>query len=240
MLRKVAVALVHLSMLALVCAIGTYWAIRILTPAPASVPPPQPAAVLREADPILAARMFGLVQAAPAVQQALNIQALGAYAAGRDSAAVLAVDGKPARVFLLNQEVSNGARLVEVRKDAVTIEQGGVRREVALPPQQMLGLGGKPPPPGYTREGSTLTAPSAAAANQPAGASVRPPQPRSPVVQQPVPQQPQMQQAVQPQPTVPAPPQLQPQAVQPEQDDANSEEGGGGSSRRARNRALAQ
>jgi len=43
------------------------------------------------ADPVLAARMFGLVQAAPVVQQALNVQALGAYAAGRDSAAVLAV-----------------------------------------------------------------------------------------------------------------------------------------------------
>src|SRR5512137_3073204 len=145
MLKKVAVALLHVSMLALVCAIGTYWAIRILTPAPASVPPPQPAAALREADPTLAARMFGLVQAAPVAQQVLNVQALGAYAAGRDSAAVLAVDGKPARVFLLNQEVTNGAILVEVRKDAVTIAHGGVRREFALPPQQMLGLGGNPP-----------------------------------------------------------------------------------------------
>ena len=45
MLRKFAAALLHLSMLALVCAIGAYWAIRILTPAPASVPPPQPAAI---------------------------------------------------------------------------------------------------------------------------------------------------------------------------------------------------
>jgi hypothetical protein len=236
MLRKFAAALLHLSMLALVCAIGTYWAIRILTPAPASVPPPQPAAVMREADPVLAARMFGLVQAAPVVQQALNVQALGAYAAGRDSAAVLAVGGKPARVYLLNQEVSSGARLVEVRKDAITIEQGGVRRELALPPQQALGLGGAPSPPGYTREGSTLTAPSVAAAAQPGGVPARPLTPRSPVVPQPVPPQPQ----VQPQPAVQAPPQLQMQAVPPEQDEATAEDGGGSSSRRARGRALAQ
>ena len=239
MLRRLAVALFNLAMLALVCGIGTYWAIRILTPTPASMPPPPAAAALREADPMLAARMFGLVQAAPTAQQTLNVQALGAYAAGRDSAAVLAVDGGPARVYLLNQEVSPGARLVEVRRDAVTIEQGGARREVALPPQPALGLGGKPPPPGYTREGSTLTAPSVASAAQPAGASPRPLPPRPSVVQQPVVQQPQVPQAAQPQPPAPAQPQLQPQAVQPEQDDASSEDSGG-MSRRTRNRALAQ
>jgi len=46
-------------------------------------------------------------------------------------------------------------------------------------------------------------------------------------------------QAAQPQPPAPAQPQLQPQAVQPEQDDASSEDSGG-MSRRTRNRALAQ
>jgi len=237
MLRKLAVALLHVSMLALVCAIGTYWAIRILTPAPASVPPPQPASVLREADPMLAARMFGLVQEAPVLQHALNVQALGAYAAGRESAAVLAVDGRPARVYLLNQEVAGGARLVEVRKDAVTIEQGGVRREFALPVQQMPGLGGKPPPPGFSREGSTLTAPSVAAAAVPGGAPSRPPPARQPVPQ-PVPQA--VPQAAEPQ-AVPPPPALQapsPQPVQAEQDETSADDSGAG--RRGRRRALAQ
>jgi general secretion pathway protein C len=216
MLRKFAAALLHLSMFALVCAIATYWVIRILTPAPASAPPPQPAAVLREPDPMLAARMFGLVQAAP-VKMALNVQALGVYAAGKDSAAVLVVDGKPARVYLMNQEVANGARLVEVRKDAVTIEQGGVRRDVALPPPQHLGLGGNPPPPGYTREGATLTAPSVAGGTQPA-APPRPMQARPSVVQQPLPQQPVQQPPMQPQP-MPPQPQAQPQGAQPDQDE---------------------
>ncbi len=234
MLRKAATALLHLSMLALVCAIGTYWAIRIMTPAPASVPPQQPAAALREADPVLAARMFGLVQAAPVASQALNVQALGAFAAGPDSAAVLAVDGKPARVYLLNQEVSGGARLVEVRKDTVTIEHGGVRREFSLPPQQTIGLGGAPPPPGYTREGSTLTAPSVATAGQPAGAPTRPLPPRPAVGARPLPQQPipppQVQEAVPP----------QAEAVQPQQDQAEAEESGATPSGRARARPLAQ
>lgn len=240
MLRKVAVALLHLSMLALVGAIGTYWAIRILTPAPASVPPPPPAAVLREADPVLAARMFGLVQAASVLQQSLNVQALGAYAAGRDSAAVLAVDGRPARVYLLGQEVTNGARLVEVRKDAVTIEQGGARREFVLPPQQLLGLGGKPPPPGYTREGATLTAPSVAAATPPGSAPARPQPPRSAISPQPAPQAPTVLQSAQPPAPGPAQPQLQPQGGQPEQDEAAAEDASGGSPRRGRGRALSQ
>ncbi len=210
MLKRFAAALLHLSMLALVCAIAAYWAIRILTPAPASVPPPQPAAALREADPVLAARMFGLVQAAP-IPSALNIQPLGAFAAGKDSAAILAVDGQPARVYLLGQEVARGATLVDVRKDAVTIEQGGVRRDFALPPQQVLGLGGTRPPPGYTREGSTLTAPSVATAAQQAAAPPRPVQPRPPVFRPPAPEQ------VQPQ--VPS------QAAQPDQDEPSSTEG---------------
>lgn len=212
MLRKFAAALLHLSMFALVCAIATYWVIRILTPAPASAPPPPAAVTLREADPMLAARMFGLVQAAP-VKMALNVQALGVYAAGKDSAAVLAVDGKPARVYLMNQEVASGARLVEVRKDAVTIEHDGVRRDVALPPPQMLGLGGKPPPQGYTREGATLTAPSVAGGTQPA-TPPRPMQARPSALPPQQVQQPQMQ----PQP---APPQAQaqPQVAQPDPDE---------------------
>jgi len=229
MLRKFAAALLHLSMFAVLCAIATYWVIRILTPAPASAPPPQPAAALREADPMLAARMFGLVQAAP-VKLALNVQALGVYAAGKDSAAVLAVDGKPARVYLMNQEVASGARLVEVRKDAVTIEQGGVRRDVALPPPEVLGLGGKPPPPGYTREGATLTAPSIAGAAAPS-ASPRPTQVRPAVVQQPLPQ-PQMPGQSQPPQPVPPQPQMQPQAAQPSQDEETSTDSPPGATRR--------
>lgn len=219
-MNKFARASMHLAMLALVCAIGAYWAIRILTPAPASVPPSQAAAVLREPDPVLAARMFGLVQAAP-VQAAVDIQALGAFAAGKDSAAVLAVDGRPPRVYLLNQDVVAGSRLVEVRKDAVTIEQAGVRRDIALPPPQVASLGGAPPPAGFRREGNTLTAPSVAASGQPA-IPPRPVQPRPPVVQQPLPQQ------------------VVPQAVQPEQPETSGELPGAADRRAVRGRPAAQ
>ena len=156
MLKKLTAVLLHLVMLALVCAIGAYWAMRILTPAPAHLAPAPSGAAPREADPVLAARMFGLVQTAP-VQASMNVQAIGVIAAGRDSAAVLAVDGKPARVYLLNQELEGGARLVAIDRNAVTIERGGERREIALPP----------PPPGFMLEGTTLSAPTADRTVQP-------------------------------------------------------------------------
>jgi general secretion pathway protein C len=220
MFKKFATVLLHLTMLALVCAIGAYWAIRIMTPAPASAPPPQAGMALREADPVLAARMFGLVQAAP-VQMALNVQAIGVFAAGPDSAAVLVVDGKPARVYLLNQEVANGAKLVAVRKDAVTIEQGGARRDIGLPVQEFLSVGGPPPAPGFSRDGNTLTAPTVAAGAQSPGTVPRPLPPRpsvSPPAFVPPPQPPQPEQPP-PQPlSSPAQPQAfqaQPQPMAP-------------------------
>jgi general secretion pathway protein C len=209
MLNKSLKILLHVLMLALVCAIAAYWAIRIMTPPPAAMPPLQPAAAPREADPMLAARMFGLVQAAP-VQLAMNVQALGAFAAGPDSAAVLAIDGKPARVYLVNQEVAPGAKLVEVRKDAVTIEQGGARRDIALPVQEMLRVGGSPPPPGYAREGNTLTAPTVATGGQPAGVAQRPLPPRPLATPQPIVPPAQLQ----PPPQVQQPPLQQPLQMQ--------------------------
>ena len=80
--------------------------------------------------------------------------------AGRDSSAVLSVDGRPARVFLLGQEVVPGTKLVAVTSDTVVLESGGARQEVRMPPRAVAAFGGAPPPPNYTREGNTLTAPA--------------------------------------------------------------------------------
>ncbi len=216
--KKFALFLLHLTMLAIVCAIAAYWAVRIMTPAPASAPPLQPSAAPREADPVLAARMFGLVQTA-AAQLAINVQPIGVFAAGEDSAAVLAVDGQPPRVFLLNQQVGGSAKLVAVRKDAVTIEQGGVRRDFELPVPEALSVGGSPPPPAYTREGNTLTAPTVAGAAPAGGSASRPlPVPPRPAAMPPsVPVQPQPMPMPSPpaQPEQSEPPQGQPHAIPP-------------------------
>jgi general secretion pathway protein C len=158
-MKRLAAVFVHVVMLAVVCAIAAYWAMRILTPQPTAAPPPLAAPPPRDPDPVLAARMFGLVQTAPTVALA-NVQVAGVFAAGVDSSAVLIVDGKPARAYLVGQEVAPGTRLVEVLPDGVTLETAGSRQELKVPPRQVASFGGAPPPPAYNLSGNTLSAPT--------------------------------------------------------------------------------
>ncbi|MEW5880562.1 MAG: type II secretion system protein N [Pseudomonadota bacterium] len=145
-------------MLAVACVIAAYWAIRIVTPQPAAAPPPLAAPPPRDPDPVLAARMFGLVQVAPTTALS-NVQVAGVFAAGADSSAVLIVDGQPARAYLLGQEVAAGTRLVEVRADGVTLEGAAGRQDLKVPPRQVVSFSGAPPPPAYRLSGNTLSAP---------------------------------------------------------------------------------
>lgn len=146
-------------MLAVVVLVATYWGIRILTPPPASAPPPLASPPPRDPDPVLAARMLGLVQAAQSVVVS-NIQVAGVFAAGRDSSAVLVIDGKPARAYLLGQEVAPGTSLEAVRPDGVTLSGAGGKQEVRIPPRAVASFGGAPPPPAFSLSGNTLSAPS--------------------------------------------------------------------------------
>ena len=140
-------------------AIAAYWGIRIFTPAPIAAPPPLPPPPLRDPDPMAAARMFGKVDVVQSV--ATNVQALGVFAAGKDSSAVLVVDGKPARVFLVGQEVAPGMKLVSVTPEIAILESsGGGRQEVRMPARPIAQLGGLPAAPNFFRDGNTLTAPS--------------------------------------------------------------------------------
>ena len=140
-------------------AIAAYWGIRIFTPAPIAAPPPLPPPPLRDPDPMAAARMFGKVDVVQSV--ATNVQALGVFAAGKDSSAVLVVDGKPARVFLVGQEVAPGMKLVSVTSEIAVLESsGGGRQEVRMPARPIAQLGGLPAAPNFFRDGNTLTAPS--------------------------------------------------------------------------------
>lgn len=173
MLAKLGRVFLHLLLFGVVVAIGTYWAIRIMTPPPTSTPPLQPAAAPREADPVQAARLFGLVQEPARV--ALNVEVVGVFAAGKDSAAILAVDGKAPRVVLLGQAVGPGAKLAGVTGDAVTIEQNGAQQQVRMPPRPPLALGGPAPAPTFSRQGNVLTAPTVGAPTAP-----NVPQPRMP------------------------------------------------------------
>jgi hypothetical protein len=158
-MNKLLRVLGHGAMLSVVALIATYWGIKVLTPAPASAPPPLAAPPPRDPDPVFVARMLGLVQSARTVV-ASNIQVSGVFAAGADSSAVLVVDGKPARVYLLGQEVSPGTSLESVRPDGVTLSGAGGKQDVRIPPRPVASFGGAPPPPAFSLSGNTLSAPS--------------------------------------------------------------------------------
>lgn len=161
MLNKLGKVLMHVVMLAIVSVIAAYWVIKILTPQPTAAPPPLAATPPREPDPTMAARMFGLIQA-PQVATVSNIQVVGVFAAGKSGSAVLALDGKPPRAYVIGQEVSPGTRLVEVQPEVVVLAaSGGARQELRLPPRAAVASvgGGAPPQPAYTMQGNVLTAP---------------------------------------------------------------------------------
>jgi hypothetical protein len=178
MLKKIAAAAVHLLFFAGVVAIAGFWAVRIFTPAPTAAPPPLPPPPLRDPDVAAAGRMFGKVEVAQA-QLAANIQAVGAFSAGKDSSAVLVVDGKPPRVYLVGQEIVPGTRLASIETDSVVLDAAGARQEVRLPPRPAVAVSGGAAAPSFTRDGNTLTAPSstgaAAAAPRPAPGMTAPP-----------------------------------------------------------------
>ncbi len=203
-MNKVLRVLGHVAMLSVVALIATYWGIKVLTPPPASAPPPVAAPPPRDPDPVFVARMLGLVQAARTVV-ASNIQVAGVFAAGKDSSAVLVIDGKPARVYLLGQEVAPGTSLEAVRPDGVTLSGAGGKQDVRIPARPVASFGGPPPAPAFNRSGNTLSTPSETPNFAPRPAPV----PANPAREPPPPQQmgaPQRVPGPGVQPDTPAPP----------------------------------
>jgi general secretion pathway protein C len=113
------------------CAVAAYWGLLLARPAP----PPVAAAISSTAAPgsdaRLAARMFGDTGAASA--SALAVQVGGVMAASRNASAVLSVDGRPARAYLVGQEVAPGTVLAGIGEQVVTLERAGVRTRYPVP-----------------------------------------------------------------------------------------------------------
>lgn len=125
-----------LAMFALLCATIAYWALQLLSPA-VPIAPAGSLADQRDAPDLVAAgRLFGMPvggRGAAQVAVASNIQVLGVAASEVRGSAVLAVDGKPPKAYMVGDAVGADAKLVEVRSDAAIIERNGARVELAAP-----------------------------------------------------------------------------------------------------------
>lgn len=105
-----------------------YWAMELYKPAqrpmaaipPASMPDPAPDA---------GATLFGgqAVTAGPS-----NYQLTGVVAAGRESVAILVVDGQPPRALVVGKEIVSGVTVKEVHPKYVMLSEGGVLKRVDL------------------------------------------------------------------------------------------------------------
>jgi general secretion pathway protein C len=153
---------VHLAGAALLCAIVAYAALRLWQPVAPVIAAPVAAGAAPAGDPRLAARMFGDVGASTA--SVIAVQVGGVLSARRDASAVLSVDGRPARAFLVGQEVAPGTVLAAIDGQAVTLERAGARTRYPVPPLAQSQPGAQSAP-----------RPGAAAAPPPAAAPASPP-----------------------------------------------------------------
>jgi hypothetical protein len=123
--------LIHLIGAALVCTPLATWTIRLTAPLPGIETAKPHSNVQLDPDPILLGRAFGQIEAAaPSVLKGVQVD--GVYAAGQESAAVFTVGDRSATVRL-GQEVAPGSTLIEVEPQSVTLDSGGVRRQLRLP-----------------------------------------------------------------------------------------------------------
>ena len=126
-MKRLPLVLSLLAVIALSASIA-FWVLQLYKPAQR---PMSAIAEARMADPApdAAATLFGgqAVAAGPS-----NYQLTGVVAAGRESVAILVVDGKPPRALAVGKEIASGVTVKEVHPKYVMLSEGGVMKRVDL------------------------------------------------------------------------------------------------------------
>src|SRR5690606_13561608 len=132
-----------LAMFAMLCATIAYWALQLLAPA---VPIAPTASLVDQRDApdlVAAAKLFGMPvggRAGATAASVSNIQVLGVAASEVRGSAVLVVDGKPPKAYMVGDKVSGDTLLVEVRSAAAVIERNGVRVDLVAPQRPSVAI----------------------------------------------------------------------------------------------------
>jgi general secretion pathway protein C len=126
---------------AALCAAIAYWAMVLLAPqAPIA---PGGAVQDTRALPQLhaASQLFGVTrEQAAAAAPPSTIQVLGVVAAGWKGSAILAVDGKPPKMYAVGARLTPTQSLVAVRSDAVVVDTNGLVQELPAPTKPSLAV----------------------------------------------------------------------------------------------------
>jgi len=114
------------SMLAVAAGVG-FWGALLLAPRPSAAPP---ALTLGEApgqDLSPVANWFGSGTAR------LRVSVVGLIAAGDRGAALLSINGEPAKAYRVGQTLAQGVTLAGVSANGVSLDQDGIIEQVSIP-----------------------------------------------------------------------------------------------------------
>ena len=126
---------------AALCAAIAYWAMVLLAPQA----PIAPGGLVQDTRALpelhAASQLFGVTrEQAAAAAPPSTIQVLGVVAAGWKGSAILAVDGKPPKMYAVGSRLTPTQSLVEVRSDAVVIDTNGLVQELPTPAKASLAV----------------------------------------------------------------------------------------------------
>jgi general secretion pathway protein C len=150
-----------------------YWVLELYKP------PQRPMAAISEAQmpdpsPDSGATLFG-GQAQTAGPS--NYQLTGVVAAGRESMAILVVDGQPARALAVGREVVSGVTVKEVQPKFVVLSDGGVLKRIELATDGKAGGNVAMAAPTAVPQQQSPDAPQPTPQPQPPNQPMEPPQP---------------------------------------------------------------
>jgi general secretion pathway protein C len=132
-----------LLMFALLCGVIAYWALQLAGRKPSVAPPEIVADPRAGVDLAAAGRLFGVAPVAGSHMpppEVANIQVIGIAADPARGAAILSVDGKPGKPFLVGDTIVAGTKLGAVTADAVVVDRGGTRIELPAPARPSIAL----------------------------------------------------------------------------------------------------
>jgi general secretion pathway protein C len=125
-MNALSIRILSLALFAALCATATYWAVT-LSAHQAPLPAAAARAPLRTED---AAILFGGQLTHNPIQ---DIHLFGILALQRGAAAIIGTGSDAPRAISLGAEITQGAKLAEVRDRSVIVERGGARSEIFLP-----------------------------------------------------------------------------------------------------------
>lgn len=117
----------------LLCASGSYWAMRLIKPEVRKFSVPQTTKPVADVESV--ASLFG---GAMLVDTSYQLKGIVQANPMSQSVAIIGIDGKPMQAYPMNQDVNPGSALSGVFSDYVLLQDNGVSKRVELPQEQTL------------------------------------------------------------------------------------------------------